>query len=116
MDEAWSFVAKKEKNCDEDEPEDRVRGDCWDDVLFDPEYAGWWWRSSQGSGRPNRSRSWSNDVKGRLDGQAPALITTDEYSAYEGTILEAFGEGGGAAADRAAGAAAEVPTRCRRWG
>ena len=26
-----------------------------------------------------------------VDGRAPALITTDEYSAYEGAILEAFG-------------------------
>src|SRR3982750_2683373 len=31
------------------------------------------------------------DVKGRLGGRAPELITTDEYSAYEGAILEAFG-------------------------
>ena len=32
-----------------------------------------------------------DDVKERLDGRVPALITTDEYSAYEGAILEAFG-------------------------
>ena len=38
MDEAWSFVAKKEKNCDDDDPEDRFRGDCWDHVAFDPEH------------------------------------------------------------------------------
>ena len=31
------------------------------------------------------------DVKERLDGRVPELITTDEYSAYEGAILEAFG-------------------------
>lgn len=30
MDEAWSFVAKKEKNCDEDDPADQFGGDCWD--------------------------------------------------------------------------------------
>src|SRR5258707_526725 len=36
MDEKWSFVAKKEKNCEEDDPEDRFRGDCWDHVAFDP--------------------------------------------------------------------------------
>ncbi len=28
MDEEWSFVAKKEKNCEEDDPEDHLRGDC----------------------------------------------------------------------------------------
>jgi IS1 family transposase len=32
-----------------------------------------------------------SDVKERLGGRAPELITTDEYSAYEGAILEAFG-------------------------
>jgi transposase-like protein len=36
MDEKWSFVAKEEKNCDEDDPEDQFRGDCWDHVAFDP--------------------------------------------------------------------------------
>src|SRR5262249_13090739 len=38
MDEEWSYVAKEEKNCDEDDPEDRFRGDCWDHVAFDPEH------------------------------------------------------------------------------
>ncbi len=52
---------------------------------------GWWCRWCRGSGRRSRSRSWSRDVKERLGGRAPALITTDEYSAYEGAILEAFG-------------------------
>jgi IS1 family transposase len=32
-----------------------------------------------------------SDVKERLGGRAPELITTDEYSAYEEAILEAFG-------------------------
>ena len=31
------------------------------------------------------------DVKGRLGGQVPRLITTDEYAPYEGAILGAFG-------------------------
>jgi IS1 family transposase len=31
------------------------------------------------------------DVKERLGGRAPERITTDEYAAYEGAILEAFG-------------------------
>jgi transposase-like protein len=28
MDEKWAFVAKKEKNCEEGNPEDQFRGDC----------------------------------------------------------------------------------------
>ena len=42
MDEKWSFVAKKEKNCDEDDPEDPFRGDCWDHVAFDPTRSTGW--------------------------------------------------------------------------
>jgi IS1 family transposase len=32
------------------------------------------------------------DVKGRLEGRTPELITTDEYAAYQGAILETFGQ------------------------
>ena len=77
--------------------------------------AGTTWRST-------RSTAWScrwsrgsdaksvqelvTDVKERLDGRVPELITTDEYSAYEGAILEAFGTEV-YRRDRQAGAAAE---------
>src|SRR4051812_46754422 len=37
-DEKGSFVAQKEKSCDEDVPDDQFRGDCWDHVAFDPEH------------------------------------------------------------------------------
>jgi IS1 family transposase len=90
MDEAWSFVAKKEKNCDEDEPEDRLRGDCWDPVAFDPEHR-LVVSVVPGERTAESVRELVGDVKGRLGGRAPALITTDEYSAYEGAIPEAFG-------------------------
>ena len=89
MDEAWSFVAKKEKNCDDDEPDDRFAGT-----------AGTTWRSTRSTGwscRWSRERTAESveelvgDVKERLGGRVPRLITTDEYSAYEGAILEAFG-------------------------
>jgi IS1 family transposase len=90
MDEKWSFVAKKEANCDEDDPEDRFRGDCWDHVAFDPEHR------LVVSVVPGERTSESvkelvAEVKGRLDGRTPELITTDEYAPYEGAILEAFG-------------------------
>jgi hypothetical protein len=58
MDEKWSFVAKKEKNCDEDDPEDQFRGDCWDHVAFDPEHR-LVVSVVPGSGRRSRSESWS---------------------------------------------------------
>ncbi len=90
MDEAWSFVAKKEKNCDEDEPEDQFHGDCWDHVAFDPEHR-LVVAVVPGARTAESVQELVNDVKERLDGRVPALITTDEYSAYEGAILEAFG-------------------------
>src|SRR4051794_29664179 len=90
MDEKWAFVAKKEKNCDEDDPEDRYRGDCWDHVAFDPEHR-LVVSVVPGERTAESVQELVTDVKGRLDGRVPALITTDEYSAYEGAILEAFG-------------------------
>ncbi len=38
FDEQWSFVAKKEKNCDRSDDADDFQGDCWDHVAFDPEH------------------------------------------------------------------------------
>jgi IS1 family transposase len=90
MDEMWSFVAKKEKNCDEDDPEDRFRGDCWDHVALDPEHR-LVVSVVPGERTVESVQELVGDVKGRLDGRTPELITTDEYSAYEGAILEAFG-------------------------
>ena len=90
MDEKWSFVAKKEKNCDEDDPEDQFRGDCWDHVAFDPEHR-LVVSVVPGERTTESVRELVTDVKERLSGRAPELITTDEYSAYEGAILEAFG-------------------------
>jgi IS1 family transposase/transposase-like protein len=90
MDEAWSFVAKKEKNCDEDKPEDEFRGDCWDHVALDPEHR-LVVAVVPGQRTAESVQELVEDVKERLDGRVPALITTDEYSAYEGAILEAFG-------------------------
>jgi len=90
MDEAWSYVAKKEKNCDDDDPEDRFRGDCWDHVAFDPEHR-LVVAVVPGERTTESVEELVGDVKDRLGGRAPRLITTDEYSAYEGAILEAFG-------------------------
>ena len=89
MDEKWSFVAE-EKNCDEDDPEDQFQGDCWDHVAFDPEHR-LVVSVVPGERTGELVRELVTDVKERLGGRAPELITTDEYTAYEGAILEAFG-------------------------
>ena len=91
MDEKWSFVAKKEKNCAEDDPEDQLRGDCWDHVAFDPEHR-LVLSVIPGERTGPTVQELVRDVKERLDGRAPELITTDEYGAYKEAILEAYGE------------------------
>ena len=77
FDEEWSFVAKKEKNCDEDDPEDRFRGDCWDHGAFDPEHR-LVVSVVPGERTAESVRELVDDVKGRLGGRTPELITTDE--------------------------------------
>ena len=90
MDEAWPFVAKKEKNCGEDDPEDRSPGDCWDHVAFDPEHR-LVVSVVPGERTAGSVRELVGDLKDRLGGLVPRLITTDEYSPYAAAILEAFG-------------------------
>src|SRR5215469_8144311 len=38
FDEKWSFVTKKEKHTDPDDPAAPEQGDQWDHVAFDPEH------------------------------------------------------------------------------
>ena len=70
MDEKWSFVAKKEKNCDEDDPEDQFRGDCWDHVAFDPEHR-LVVSVVPGERTAESVQELVTDVKERLDGRVP---------------------------------------------
>jgi IS1 family transposase len=91
MDEKWAFVGKKEKNRDPADPADAGRGDCWDHVAFDPE------SKLVLSVVPGRRTAENTDalvadVKKRLGGRPPKLITTDEYAHYRTAILETFGE------------------------
>ena len=91
FDEKWAFVAKKEKNCDPDDPADDRKGDTWDHVAFDAE--------SRlvvcvvpGERTAESVVAVVEDFKRRTGGRLMGLITTDGYPAYEGAILEAYGE------------------------
>ena len=107
MDEAWSFVAKKEKHCDGDDPADRFRGDCWDHVAFDPEHR---LVVAVVPGEPTAESvdELVGDVKGRLGGRAPAPDHDRRVFGLRGGDPGGVRRGGGAAADRPAGAAAEA--------
>jgi IS1 family transposase len=91
FDEKWSFVAKKEKNCDPDDPADDRKGDTWDHVAIDAE------SRLVVSVVPGERTAESvvavvEDFKRRTGGRLMDLITTDGYPAYEEALLEAYGE------------------------
>jgi hypothetical protein len=91
FDEKWSFVAKKEKPCDRDNPADDPSGDYWDHVALDAE------SRLVLSGVPGRRLeaqtlclAW--DVAARTGGAPLDLFTSDENPAYAWALLEVYGE------------------------
>jgi IS1 family transposase len=91
FDEKWSFVAKKEKNCDPTDPADDRKGDTWDHVAIDAE------SRLVVSVVPGERTSENvvevvEDFKRRTGGRLMNLMTTDGYPAYEEAILAAYGE------------------------
>lgn len=91
FDEKWSFVAKKEKHCDRDDPADDACGDCWDHVAYDPEHR---LVVSLLVGRraPELTDLLVEDFHRRTGGRIMGLMTSDEYSAYQEAILSVYGE------------------------
>jgi IS1 family transposase len=90
FDEKWAFVAKKEKRCDRTDPADADKGDAWDHVAFDPAHR-LVLSVVPGARTTENTEAVVEDFKRRTSGRAMDLITTDEYSAYEGAILRAYG-------------------------
>ncbi len=94
FDEKWSFVAKKEKNCDPTDPADDRMGDTWDHVAIDAESR---LVVSVVPGERTAGilglcgRGFPSDRTGGAEADGD-LITTDGYPAYEEAILEAYGE------------------------
>ena len=90
-DEKWAFVGKKEANCDPDNPDDAQQGDHWDHVALDAEHR-LVLSVVPGKRTAENVQTLLQDVKERLGGRTPNLITTDEYPAYETAVLRAFGD------------------------
>ena len=90
FDEKWSFVGKKEKHCDPDEPADARQGDNWDHVAFDPEHR---LVVSVVAGKRTEEKTHRlvKDFRERTGGRLMSLMTSDEYPAYRAAILEAYG-------------------------
>ena len=90
LDEKWSFVAKKEKHCDPENPDDQLCGDNWDHVALDPEHA-LVLAVVNGKRSQRHVRRVLEIVDGILEGRFPRLITTDEFEAYKTEILRRYG-------------------------
>lgn len=91
LDEKWSFVGKKQKNCDAENPRDDKQGDDWDHVALDAEHRlvlG----VVAGKRTEENTKKLVRDMKRRTGGRALRLITSDEYRPYQTAILEAYGE------------------------
>ncbi|MBV8556504.1 MAG: hypothetical protein JO116_13160 [Planctomycetaceae bacterium] len=91
FDEKWSFVAKKQKNCDPANPADDHKGDWWDHVAYDPEHK-LVLAVVPGARVTESVEEVVVEVQDRLADQPPALLTSDEYATYETAIARTFSE------------------------
>jgi len=91
FDEKWSFVGKKEKHCDPDDPDDAQQGDNWDHVALDAEHR-LVVSVVPGKRTAEKVEALVEDFKERTGGRPMNLITSDEYKPYRGAILKAYGE------------------------
>ena len=86
----WSFVAKKQKNCNPDDPADAHKGDWWDFVAFDAEHR-LVVAVVPGARSIENAEEIVQEVHDRTDGREDVLLTSDEYSAYETAIDHVYG-------------------------
>jgi hypothetical protein len=91
FDEKWSFVGKKEKHCDRDNPDDDLCGDCWDHVALDPEHR-LVLSVVVGHRTEDSSQRLVEDFHQRTEGRLMNLMTSDENPAYAEAILQTYGE------------------------
>ena len=90
LDEKWSFVGKKQKQCDPRDERDWFRGDQWDHVAFDPD-SRLVLEVVVGKRLETTVEMLLEGLKGRLGDEPPALVTSDGYAAYEEALLGIFG-------------------------
>jgi IS1 family transposase len=91
FDEKWSFVGKKEKHCDPDDPDDAKQGDNWDHVALDPEHR-LVVSVVPGKRTVEKVEAVVQDFKKRTGNRPMNLLTSDEYKPYRKAILKAYGK------------------------
>jgi hypothetical protein len=84
-------VAKKEKHCDRDDPDDDDRGDCWDYVALDPEHR-LVVSALVGRHSADHVQLLVEDFHRRTQGRLMNLMTSDENPAYAEAILATYGQ------------------------
>ena len=90
FDEKWSFVAKKQKNTDPDDPRDDESGDDWDHTAVDPEHR-LLLAVVPGERSAVNCKKVVQEVYDRTHGRGAMLLTSDGYAPYAGAIEEVYG-------------------------
>jgi IS1 family transposase len=103
-------VAKKQAHCDPGDPADDHKGDWWDHVAYDAEHR-LALAVAPGSRSIENAEGIVEEVRDRTAGRTDALLTSDEYPAYESAIEHAYGTPG---APRPSGAPGRPPPAPRR--
>jgi IS1 family transposase len=91
LDEKWSFVAKKEKNCDSDDPSDAEHGDRWDHTAVDAE-SRLVLAVVPGERTLESCQRIVREVKRRTGGRTDLLVTSDEHKPYATAIEAAYAQ------------------------
>jgi IS1 family transposase len=91
FDEKWSFVTKKEKHTDPEDPAAPAQGDQWDHVALDPEHR-LVVSVVVGKRTEEHTRLLVEDFYARTEGRPMNLMTSDEHAPYAAVILEVYGE------------------------
>ena len=84
-------MAKKQEQCDPEDPADDHKGDWWDHVAYDPEH-----RLVlcvvPGARDVENVEAVVHEAQQRTGGRVMELMTSDDYPAYETAILHAYGQ------------------------
>lgn len=89
LDEKWSFVAKKQANCDPEDLADDHKGDWWDHVVYDAEHR-LVLAVVPGARSIENAEEAVREAHARTAGRTDVLFTSDEYPAYETAIARVY--------------------------
>jgi IS1 family transposase len=89
LDEKWSFVGKKEHNCDKSNPADADKGDRWDHTAIDAE-SRLLLAVVPGERTLENCQAIVQEVHDRTGGRTDLLLTSDEHKPYATAIESVY--------------------------